>query len=137
MKALSTTILIVITAIVILVAALVVLTIFGGGIGNISTLTNFQNQCRIQCAVTCKIDGVSLPPTWKTNVKLSDGTTTNCETAVGNSCAACGGTPNPGLTGGCSGKNVDDCPKTSGCQWCPAGSTHTGCMPTGTCNTPA
>jgi hypothetical protein len=131
MKALSTTILIVVTAIVILVAALVVLTIFGGGIGQVSSLTNFQNQCRIQCAVTCKIDGVSLPPTWKTNIKLSDGTTTNCETAVGNSCAACGGTSsttNPPSATDCSTYNGNAAGCTAAkCAMCSGGLCKPSC----------
>jgi len=102
MKALSTTILIVVTAVVILVAALVVLTIFGGGIGNVSTLTNVETQCRTQCAVTCKMGG--LPPTWDIKQKVGNDQK-SCRDLVGD-CSACGGTSTtPGssdtLTGCC------------------------------------
>jgi len=63
MKALSTTILIVVTAIVILVAALVVLTIFSGGIGNVGEITSQKNNCITQCTMTCQTMN-SMPPTW-------------------------------------------------------------------------
>jgi hypothetical protein len=86
MKALSTTILIVVTAVVILVAALVVLTIFGSGIGQVGTLTNFENNCRIQCATTCKMGG--LPPTWDVQVKVGD-EYKKCRDIIAD-CAACG-----------------------------------------------
>ena len=88
MKALSETIIIVVTAVVILVAALVILTIFGGGVGNVSTLTNFKSQCLTQCSMTCKMG--ALPPTWTTQVSVGD-TKTTCATAVGKDCIACCG----------------------------------------------
>jgi len=88
MKALSTTILIVVTAIVILVAALVVLTIFGGGIGQVSSLTSFENNCRIQCSTTCQMG--ALPPTWDVQVKVGNDMRT-CRSVVAD-CNACLGT---------------------------------------------
>jgi hypothetical protein len=63
MKALSTTILIVVTAIVILVAALVVLTIFGGGIGNVASLSKAESVCRAALETTCSSTG-AMPATW-------------------------------------------------------------------------
>src|SRR4030042_4908837 len=72
MKALSTTILIVVTAVVILVAALVMLTIFGGGVGTIGTVTSFRSQCATQCQLTCKMGG-ALPPTWDVEVTVEGG----------------------------------------------------------------
>lgn len=92
MKALSTTILIVVTAVVILVAALVMLTIFGGGVGTVSTLTSFRTQCATQCSMTCKLG--SVPPTW--NVKTTvQGTTQSCHDMFQSDCASteCGGCP--------------------------------------------
>ena len=136
MKALSTTILIVVTAVVILVAALVMLTIFGGGIGNVSTLTNFESQCRIQCSTTCTIGG--LPPTWTVKQNVG-GQQKSCEDVVGNSCTACGvTTTNPTNTPICSQiSDAATCSRTSGCSPCPAGSYYQ-CVQIGTsCNKPA
>jgi hypothetical protein len=87
MKGLSTSIVIVVTAVVILVAALVILTIFGGGMGSVGTLTNFRTQCIAQCQVTCPLG--SLPPTWTMTVKIQ-GTDQSCATATGVS-GTCGG----------------------------------------------
>ena len=81
MKALSTTILIVVSAVVILIAALVVLTIFGGGMGQVSTLTQFRNNCIIQAKTTCSSFG-TMPPTWDLDVPVS-GTKTSCSEEVG------------------------------------------------------
>ncbi|RLJ09265.1 MAG: hypothetical protein DRP13_00635 [Candidatus Aenigmatarchaeota archaeon] len=81
MKALSTTILIVVSAVVILIAALVVLTIFGGGMGQVSTLTQFKNNCIIQAKTTCSSFG-AMPPTWDLDVSVS-GTKTSCSKEVG------------------------------------------------------
>jgi len=64
MKALSTSILIVVTAVVILVAALVVLTIFGGGVGNVSQIAEKRNNCMTQCRMTCETMN-AMPPTWQ------------------------------------------------------------------------
>ena len=87
MKALSTTIIIVVTAVVILVAALVVLTIFSGGIGTVSTLTNFKTQCITQCQLTCKLG--ALPPTWEMSVNVQGIGPTSCgaQTNVHNTCS--------------------------------------------------
>jgi hypothetical protein len=63
MKALSTSIVIVVTAVVILVAALVILTIFGGGIGSVGTLTSAENTCRAAYQTTCSTTGTK-PATW-------------------------------------------------------------------------
>ena len=81
MKALSTTILIVVSAVVILIAALVVLTIFGGGMGQVSTLTQFRNNCIIQAKTTCSSFG-TMPPTWDLDVPVS-GTKTSCSKELG------------------------------------------------------
>jgi len=77
MKALSTTILIVVSAVVILVAALVVLTIFGGGMGQVSTLTKFKNNCLLQAKTSCSSLG-TLPPTWDLEVSVG-GKVTTCQ----------------------------------------------------------
>lgn len=111
MKALSTTILIVVTAVVILVAALVVLTIFGGGVGSVSTLTSFKTQCATQCQMTCKLGGV--PPTW--NVKSTiQGQTKSCHDEFPSDCASaeCGSvtTTTTSTTQGCC-----KYPKTGNC----------------------
>jgi hypothetical protein len=122
MKALSTTILIVVTAVVILVAALVVLTIFGGGMGNVTTLTSFRTQCATQCQMTCKMGG-ALPPTWDVSVNV-EGTTKKCSDVIGGcNSAECGGASitTPGaLTGCCKYGNTciittqTDCQSKSG-----------------------
>ena len=111
MKALSTTILIVVSAVVILVAALVVLTIFGGGMGQLSSVTNFKNNCLTQAQVTCKTMG-ALPPTWKSTVTITENgqqKQTSCWKETGNSetCQAAVGITTTG------------------------GSTNTNCLPQG------
>jgi len=63
MKAISTTIYIVVAAVVILVAALVVLTIFGGGIQPVVDVTQARSICIQQASATCTTLG-ELPPTW-------------------------------------------------------------------------
>ena len=77
MKGLSTTILIVVSAVVILVAALVVLTIFGGGMGQVSSITQFKNNCKLQAKTTCSSFG-TLPPTWELEVMVQ-GKKTSCK----------------------------------------------------------
>ncbi|MEM5812260.1 MAG: hypothetical protein QXN71_03800 [Candidatus Aenigmatarchaeota archaeon] len=88
MKALSTTILIVVTAVVILVAALVLLTIFGGGIGQVSSLTSFRSQCITQCQMTCKMG--SLPPTWGMTVNVQGVGPTSCDNEIKDEEKECG-----------------------------------------------
>ena len=63
MKALATSIVIVVTAVVILVAALVILTIFGGGIGSVGTLSSAENTCRATFQTACTTTGTP-PVTW-------------------------------------------------------------------------
>lgn len=63
MKALSETLVIVITAVVILVAALVLLTIFGGGIGNVAIISSERSQCLSQATLTCSATS-SMPVGW-------------------------------------------------------------------------
>jgi len=74
MKALSTTILIVVSAVVILIAALVVLTIFGGGMGQVTTITQAKNSCCLAAKVSCGSTN-AMPSTWsitKMNVEGFD-----------------------------------------------------------------
>lgn len=63
MRALSTTLVIVISAVVILVAALVVLTIFSQGVAPLASLAEAKNFCRIQATPICESIG-QLPFTW-------------------------------------------------------------------------
>jgi hypothetical protein len=64
MRALSATLVIVISAVVILVAALVVLTIFGQGTAPLATLAEARNFCRVQATPICESIG-QMPFTWK------------------------------------------------------------------------
>ncbi len=68
MKALSTTLIIVISAVVILVAALVVLTIFGQGVGQVATLAQAKSACQTEGRASCQTTGV-LPLTWSVPTK--------------------------------------------------------------------
>ncbi len=63
MKALSTTLIIVISAVVILVAALVVLTIFGQGVGQVATLAQARTICQTYASQSCQSTG-AMPLTW-------------------------------------------------------------------------
>jgi sensor histidine kinase regulating citrate/malate metabolism len=71
-----------IAAIVILIVALVVLTIFGTGIGQMSSITDLQNSCRNQAMSTCRAT-CELPVGWKEiNYRLADGSTKTCADAL-------------------------------------------------------
>ena len=63
MKALSTSLIVVVTAIVILVVALVVITIFTGGTQQISTLTEARSYCATIASSSCAVSG-KMPPNW-------------------------------------------------------------------------
>ena len=69
----------VIIAITLLVAALVVLTIFGGGMGQLSQITNAQNVCKQNLALSCSTAGQK-PSTWSTATVFT-------ENGVGKTCA--------------------------------------------------
>ncbi|RLJ09800.1 MAG: hypothetical protein DRP15_02380 [Candidatus Aenigmatarchaeota archaeon] len=93
MKALSTTILIVISAVVILIAALIVLTIFGQGVSQVSTITKFRNNCLIQARTSCQITG-QLPPNWHAEV-IIEKQKTSCYEEMGK-CNNCNCIPGVG-----------------------------------------
>ncbi len=69
MKAISTTLIIVVTVIVVLVTALVVLTIFTGGVRPIVDLTTQKNLCLQQASVSCMSTG-KMPATWHTQFEV-------------------------------------------------------------------
>jgi hypothetical protein len=109
MKAMSTTLVIVVTAIVILVAAMVVITIFGGGMGQISTIAQAESLCETQAVSTCKSVG-QLPPTWDVptvNVQLGDGRTAlrSCRSFGRADCSGLTTPTSPGTgSGSCIGR---------------------------------
>ena len=108
MKALSTSIVIVVTAVVILVAALVILTIFGGGMGTVGTLTSFRTQCITQCQITCKMN--AMPPTWTMAVNVQGVGSRTCKDEVGvDSCTGVCGTGMTPTTGGTGNPTVAYC----------------------------
>jgi len=79
MKGLSQTIYLIVVAIVILIVALVLLTIFGGGIRQVASLTDARVQCGLEGSSSCAAIG-SLPTTWNVvmwNVQ-SEGKTMSC-----------------------------------------------------------
>ncbi len=76
MKAISATLLIIVSAIVILITALVVLTIFGTGIQPVVDLASKQNLCISEYSTLCvagAIKGNEKPPTWNTQIKINTG----------------------------------------------------------------
>ena len=85
MKAMSTTLVLVVGAVVILVTALVLLTIFGSGITPLGSLSNFQNQCRISGESSCETTK-QLPLTWSISVSVGD-SKESCESAL--NCKTC------------------------------------------------
>ncbi|MBM3303782.1 MAG: hypothetical protein FJY76_01695 [Candidatus Aenigmarchaeota archaeon] len=121
----NTTLAVVVSAIVILIAALVVITIFGGGMGQVGTLTNADSICRTQAASSCRSTG-QMPLTWDipsvSRPKSGGGTeTVPCGLnglGLAKDCSQYGGTSTP--TGGgvdlstCSGQGGTPCnpPKT-------------------------
>ncbi|MFH1294752.1 MAG: hypothetical protein ABIH90_02305 [Candidatus Aenigmatarchaeota archaeon] len=68
-KGLSQTLWIVMAAVVVIVIALVMLTIFGGGIAPITTLTEFTNQCKNTAAISCQTTGL-MPLNWNAQVNI-------------------------------------------------------------------
>ncbi len=121
MKALSTSIVVVVTVIVVLVVALVVLSIFGNGIGQINTISNFRNNCITQCRITCGMG--ALPPTWGAMVKVQGETgETSCAAKVPDTLKDCGCTGAGGTTAAtcqhsppCDA-NCPLCPKYNDCR---------------------
>lgn len=83
MKALHTSLVIVVAAIVILIVALVVLTIFGVGITPMRSITDAKSSCLIQGSISCQAAG-SPPITWNSpsvmvnNVMMSCSLATEC-----------------------------------------------------------
>lgn len=80
MKALSTTILVVVTTVVILVVALVVLTIFSGGIGQVTPLTQAGSQCITEGQMSgCDANGNWIKPvTWDVPTKKTENGVARC-----------------------------------------------------------
>jgi len=91
MKAMSYTLVIVVSAVVLLVAALVVLTIFGGGVGQVSSIAQAESLCSTQGKTSCMTTG-QLPPTWGAKtVKVGNELKSCEEISKGcNSCSSCG-----------------------------------------------
>lgn len=98
MKALHTSLVIVISAIVILIAALVVLTVFGTGITPMRSITDARSFCLTQGSYSCQATGSpslgwSSPSVMVNNVMQSCGQLTNCPAATDTcSCILGGGT---------------------------------------------
>ena len=104
MKALSTTILIVVTAVVILVAALVVLTIFGQGVQNVAAITQAQSLCLTNAQISCSASGgTAWPPVmWNTpSVRVAGGQPKSCSQVMLESQLTCNGCPD--IAKGCKG----------------------------------
>jgi 3',5'-cyclic AMP phosphodiesterase CpdA len=100
----ETTLAVVVSAIVILITALVVITIFGGGVGQVGTLSNSQSICEAQARSSCSATG-QMPLAWSTpSVNQPDAEGKNhlvsCSTASNgkNSCSSFGITTTPPAT---------------------------------------
>ena len=81
MRALHTTVNIVVAAVVIIIAALVILTIFGMGITPVSTMTELRSQCSIQGVSSCQATG-NPPPGWNSPSVMVDGVLISCREAT-------------------------------------------------------
>ncbi|MEM5812262.1 MAG: hypothetical protein QW286_00950 [Candidatus Aenigmatarchaeota archaeon] len=82
----------VVTAVVILVAALVLLTIFGGGIQNVATITQAQSICLSSAQISCSAGGNAAwpPATWDIpNIRIAGGEPKNCRTIMLESALVC------------------------------------------------
>ena len=87
MKALHTSLVIVVAAIVILIAALVVLTIFGMGITSVQTVTEARSQCFAQGSLSCQATG-NPPLGWNSPSVMVNNVVMSCREATGyESCA--------------------------------------------------
>ena len=96
MKAMSTTLTLVVVAIVILITAVIVLTIFWQGVTPAVGLTEAKSICQTQATVSCATFN-KMPPTWNVeNMKVTvDGKTSTMSCSkvpgiTGNDCAAYG-----------------------------------------------
>ncbi len=77
-RGISETLWIIVAAIVIMVTALVVLTIFSGGISNVSQFTAAKSTCVTQYTVSCKTTGQA-PASWQAKtVRDENGVLTSC-----------------------------------------------------------
>jgi len=82
MRAMSHTLVIVVSVIVILVAALVVITIFGGGVQQVASIAQAKALCISQASASCAATG-QMPPNWRAkSVRLPDGELVSCYEAV-------------------------------------------------------
>ncbi len=82
MKALHTSMLLIVSAIAILAAALVILTVFGFGITSVATLTDLRAQCGIQGVSVCRATN-SPPLTWDSPSVLVNSIMMSCRDATG------------------------------------------------------
>lgn len=86
MKALHTSLVIVVAAIVILIVALVVLTVFGVGITPMRTITDAKSNCLTQGSISCQVAG-SPPLTWNSPSVMVNNALMSCSLATG--CSDC------------------------------------------------
>lgn len=82
MKALHSTMIIVVAAIVILITASVVLIVFEVGITPIKTITDAKSYCLIQGSISCQVTN-NPPPTWNSLSITADGVLTSCAYVTG------------------------------------------------------
>ncbi len=88
-KGMSTTLVIIVSAVVILVAALVLLTIFGGSMTPIASLTEAKNHCTLTNKQICETTG-TVSPTWNLATINYEGVLSSCEDVCGmDAMAAC------------------------------------------------
>jgi len=87
-KGLSQTLYLVIVAVVLLILALVLLTIFGGSMTTVSSLTEAGNLCRTQAMASCAATN-NMPYNWNMNTVNVGGVPKSCSsiTTVPQNCA--------------------------------------------------
>ncbi|MCK4715128.1 MAG: hypothetical protein KAT35_06105 [Candidatus Aenigmarchaeota archaeon] len=86
MKALHTSLVIVVAAIVILIVALIILTIFGVGVTPMRSITDARSQCFTQGSISCQTAG-SPPITWNSPSVMVNNVMMSCSLATG--CTDC------------------------------------------------
>ena len=71
MKGMEHSLVIVVTAIVVLIVAVVLITIFTGGLRNVTPIFEKSNLCRQEAILSCRTTG-KMPPAWDIQFKVID-----------------------------------------------------------------
>ncbi len=85
MRGISATLWIVIAIVVFIVAALVIVTIFSGGVQQVSSITQASALCQQTCQASCSATG-NPPVTWRAPTVIINNEPSSCYDVTGGDC---------------------------------------------------